>query len=442
MPEMIFTDQPLVISIDHLNINLELKNIFCINDATLDRGDAIRIYALLKLPEKLFPGGYRNAYNEIERWFPIYRSSGTNSGHKGSWHPFYGSVASPIEITPSRQNQMHTLLKGFFKFVLENPTEEEKVANMENNLLKKIGSSQRNAFGVAPISYIVNNLRLNSWMIKCGMTGILMPTKYPPFKKFNNSIKLETLEDLEKNILEHRFNTMYTTLMSVEALSGKLQYKHPLGRTNYLCNNFFNLVNDTLSDTNRFKVQETKTTTSIEIVIKAPDGLTNSNKIFTINNLINPSNASTLINNSIGTHNIFGINLNRQSPDPEIENIIEIVNMYEEKFKSYCRGLGWGEEKIVNTMKIFLEVLIDRQDACTINEIFEKLIADPNFIKTIRSGDSLTRYINVGGKRNKRSRKRNKRSRKRNKRSRKRNKRSRKRNKRSRKRNKRSGKTF
>ena len=75
---------------------------------------------------------------------------------------------------------------------------------MENNLLKKIGSSQRNAFGVAPISYIVNNLRLNSWMIKCGMTGILMPTKYPPFKKFNNSIKLETLEDLEKNILEHR----------------------------------------------------------------------------------------------------------------------------------------------------------------------------------------------------------------------------------------------
>ena len=109
MPNMIFTDKPLVIPTEIPNINLELKNMF----GVIDRNPyAYRIFALLKLPEQLFPDGYRNAYNEIERWVPIYRSSGTNSGHKGNWHLYYCAVAAMMP-------PVNKLLKEFIKYTLD-----------------------------------------------------------------------------------------------------------------------------------------------------------------------------------------------------------------------------------------------------------------------------------------------------------------------------------
>ena len=232
--------------------------------------------------------------------------------------------------------------------------------------------------------------------MKCRMSGIL---KANGQQSFEESIKLEKLGDIEKKILEERFKRMFNTLMSV---NGNLSYGN--SESEYLCNNFFNLVNDTLNNTNTIKVQETIETTVIEKV--------KTNEIFTINHLINPLNYSQIINNYIGNHNIFGMNINRQSPDLEIENIINIINKYKGLFHDFLLEEKKISKKEIRdiTIKMFLDVLIDRSTVYTINEIFEKLIDDPKFIKTIRSNNSITRYINQGGVRKtlKRPRKRKK----------------------------------
>ena len=206
---------------------------------------------------------------------------------------------------------------------------------------------------------------------------------------------------------------MAQTLVSKDAIPiWKLKYKHPspeetLQSNNtyipapeeYLCNNFFNLVNDTLNNTEIIKFDETKEEIQVEIV--------KSNKTFIINNIMNGS-TSGLINKSLGKQNIFGMNLNRQSPDPEIVNIINIINKYKELFLKYLNDLDESEEESFdNWIKIFLEVLTDRQNLYTIDEIFEKLTTDPKFITTIRGSESINSVIHKGGRR--KSRRRNKR---------------------------------
>ena len=382
MPDMIFTENTLVIPTSQPNINLELKNMFCINEPTLDRGDAVRIYALLKLPEELFPDGYRNAYNEIERWFPIYRSSGTNSHHKGSWHPYYCAVAhSP----PPNENGMHQYLNGFLKFTLNTSSmfQQNPILDYKDKVLMK--------------TLDVNKLHLNGWMIKCKMRNILSSQS----DHLEDSIKLKNLNDKEKTILKERFIKMHQTLASLNALEGKLDYENPSNKgevqldgrmghapSTYLCNNFFNLVNDTMKNTKILKFEETKEKTIVEKV--------DSKEKFTINNIINPPNFMQLVNNAIGKHNIFGMNVNRQSLDPEIENIINMIKKYERLFHQYLKKkIKMNKLKDRNNIiKTVLEVLVDRANLHTINELFEKLIDDPKFMTTLRGSK--------GGKRKKR----------------------------------------
>ena len=168
MPDMIFTDKPLVIPTEIPNINLELKNMFCISVPTT-RGNAFRIFALLKLPEELFPYGYRNAYNEIERWVPIYRSSGTNSGHKGNWHLYYCAVAAMMP-------PVNKLLKEFIKYTLDDKS---------HNTLESKDKEWMETLNIY-------NLKLNAWMIKCKMSGggLLL-------QGHGNSIKVNKLHDKE-----------------------------------------------------------------------------------------------------------------------------------------------------------------------------------------------------------------------------------------------------
>ena len=391
MPEMIFTDEALVIPTSDgiISFNLELKNMFSINDPTLDRGDAIRIFALLKLPEELFPDGYKNAYGKIERWFPIYRSSGTNSGRKGGWHPFFGGMAR--SSAPST-NGMHRFLQGFIDFALKDPTMTVDLEPKDREWLEKIN---------------INNLHLNAWMMKCKyLERLQFHIQSPPFKT-------ENLNNEEKKILTERFKNMHLTLVSKNALKGKLNYKHPSPErilqsngpsspapASYLCNNFFNLVNDTMNNTEIIKFDETKEKILITIV--------KSNQKFTLNNMMNPPHQQLLINNSLGNHNIFGMNLNRQSPDPEIENIINFINKYKKSVHNYLAVTeGKSKKDSDDVIKIVLEVLIDRQHLHTIDEIFEKLTTDPEFIRTMRDSKSNNSLINQGGRR--KSRRRNKR---------------------------------
>jgi hypothetical protein len=390
MPDMIFTENTLVIPTSQPNINLELKNMFCVNESTLDRGDAVRIYALLKLPEELFPDGYRNAYNEIERWFPIYRSSGTNSHHKGSWHPYYCAVA---HSQPPNENGMHQYLNGFLKFTLNTSSmfQQNPILDYKDKLwMEKLD---------------LNKLHLNGWMIKCKMRNILSTQS----DDLDDSIKLKNLNDKEKTILKERFIKMHQTLASLNALEGKLDYENPsniggvqlngknLGPapSTYLCNNFFNLVNDTMKNTKILKFEETKEKTIVEKV--------DSKEKFTINNIINPPNFMQLVNNAIGKHNIFGMNVNRQSLDPEIENIINMINKYERLFHQYLKKINIkNRNKRNNTIKTVLEVLVDRANLHTINELFEKLTDDPKFITTLRSSkdDNINQIESIEMKNN------------------------------------------
>ena len=396
LKEMIFTNEALVIptsvkAFDPITnsenaFNIELKNIFSIIENDVGGVKMIRIFALLKLPKELFPDGYKNAYGEIERWFPIYRSSGKNSGHKGRWHPFLGMIVNPI-IHPSR-SPMNRLLQGFIDFALK---EKKKLPEHDGGLESKDKEWMENVK--------INNLHLHSWLMKCKYLDLL-----PQPRSLS-----ENLNDEEKKKLTKRFKNMAQTLVSKDAIPiWKLKYKHPspeeiLQSNNtyipapesYLCNNFFNLVNDTLNNTEIIKFDETKE--QIQIV--------KSNKTFIINNIMNDS-PSGLINKSLGKQNIFGMNLNRQSPDPEIVNIINIINKYKELFHKYLNE-SEEEESVDNLIKIFLEVLTNRQNLYTIDEIFEKLTSDHKFITTIRGSERTKSVINKGGRR--KSRRRNKR---------------------------------
>ena len=171
MPDMIFTENPLVIPTVKSNINLELKNMFCVSEPTLNRGNAFRIFALLKLPEELFPDGYRNAYNEIERWVPIYRSSGTNSRHKGRWHLYYCAVAA-------LRWPVNKLLRDFIKYTLDDKKSHNTPESKDKEWMETLN---------------INSLSLSGWMMKCKMRG-----SFGTPGSLGSSIKVNKLHDKEK----------------------------------------------------------------------------------------------------------------------------------------------------------------------------------------------------------------------------------------------------
>ena len=388
---MIFTNETLVIPTSDSNnsFNLELKNIFSTTSAAESGGDAIRIWALLKLPKELFPDGYKNAYGEIERWFPIYRSSGINSGHAGNWHPFLGAVRHYHAGRPYR-SRVNIFITAFFRFLLE--MSDQVLESKDKEFIQTLIQ------GVIPK---LCDLHLNDWIIKCSGMYIVTPTDPTYYRgdtfrknpKFPFNIKTKEVY----NILRERFKNMHKTLMSKNSLQN---YTSPNPhdaeyQRGYLCNNFFTLVNDTLTNTDILEFEETPEKIQIKIV--------ESNQIYTINNIIDHPKQDSIINNSLGKQNIFGMNLNRQSPNPDIANIINIINKYKAQFHTFLKDKGLKdmqhqkEEDRENFIKILLEVLTDVQNLQTIDEIYEKLTADPKFISTIPGVEGESKS-NQGGR--------------------------------------------
>lgn len=388
MANVLFNDEPLVIDLtldviqellppvikraySELGIErLEIKNIFNLVQVD-DAGESFRTMAQLKLPEQIWENGYLNVFDEPEQWVPIYCSSGINSSKPGRWHPYLGAINTK-KLDINNFNIEQSIYGNLNNHVF--PLLKSKDPELVNNALKDGG--------------LIKNGEYYTWFAKCTAVAVIFPRRIRRMLRIEREnyrrLGESASSDLDESrrrlvklaILLERFERINIDLFEKKA---SLNYRDPsedpeAKEIGYMCNNFFILINETLQIL--FKTKKESFT------VAGRDAIPISSVTEDINDFMNKV---------IGSNNVFGLSLFRESVAQEAIDILNIIEDEENFAFIIAQAIkNWGapakrwEEWLGGLIEYLKEVV----NILPLNNLIIDIINDERFAASFDSGSS------------------------------------------------------